>query len=204
MERDGDHAWTEPAPGQRESVTQATWASAPVLAIDDYAWRTAITSDAAALEAIAAQGANRTLFGLPRSEQDFAERVGRAGFRLAMLCHHGDDVVGAAATTLRNHRSMNLQLVCFFAVDARPQLALATYVRHVFWSLPMHRIFVQLPVVDGASSYIRMLKGAGFKEEGVVRGHALVAGQPADVAVLGVLREEFETWCLENEIRLAL
>jgi hypothetical protein len=32
----------------------------------------------------------------------------------------------------------------------------------------------------------------------------MIAGKPTDVAVLGLLRREFEAWCQEHEKRLAL
>ena len=178
--------------------------SPPVLEIDGFAWRAAEPSDGPALEALAARSTNRVLFGLPGSEREFAAGVGRPGFRMAMLCLRGSKPVGAAATNLRNHRSLNLRLVCFFADPVRAALPLAAYVRHLFWSLPLHRVYSQLPMVGGATAYVRLLKGAGFQEEGVIRGHAVVGGRPRDLAVLGVLREEFETWCRENEKRLAL
>ncbi len=81
---------------------------------------------------------------------------------------------------------------------------LAIYVRHLFWSQPLHRVYVQFPVAEDATDYIDLLKRAGFVDEGVVTGYALVRGQPSDVAVLGILRREFEAWCLQNEKRLIL
>jgi hypothetical protein len=185
-------------------VTDLAPPSRAVLDIDGFSWRQAVPSDAAVLEALAARDGNRLLFNLPASEQEFAVRVGRPGFRRAMLCFKERKPVGAAATTLRDQRSLNLQLMCFFAQPARAVAPLAVYVRHIFWSTPLHRIYVQLPVVAGATAYIRLLTAAGFQQEGVVRGHGLVGGRPTDVAVIGLLRRDFEAWCQENEIRLAL
>jgi hypothetical protein len=178
--------------------------SPAVLEIDGVAWRTAGPADAPALEALAARSSNRILFNLPESETAFANGVGRAGLRWPMLCLRGSKPVGAAATKLRNQRSLNVHLICFFADPLRAALPLAVYVRHLFWSLPLHRIYCQLPLVGGATSYVRLLRGAGFHEEGVIRGYAIAGGRPRDLAVLGVLREEFEIWCRENEKRLAL
>jgi hypothetical protein len=175
-----------------------------ILEIDGYAWRQAVPSDAAALEALAARDGNRLLFNLPGSEGEFAVRVGRPGFRRAMLCLQGRKPVGAAATTLRDQRSLNLQLMCFFTQPARAVAPLAVYLRNLFWSSPLHRVYVQLPLVAGATSYIRLLTGAGFQQEGVVRGHGLVRGRPCGVALLGLLRRDFEAWCQEKESRLAL
>ena len=160
-------------------------------------------ADAPAFEALAARDGNRVLFNLPASEDECA-RVGRPGFPAEGVLLNGTSPIGAAATTLRDQRSLNLQLMCFFNQPARAVKPLAVYVRHLFWSVPLHRVYVQLPLVAGATSYIRLLAGAGFKQEGVVRGHALVDGRARDVAVIGLLRRDFEAWCRENESRLAL
>lgn len=178
--------------------------SPAVLEIEGFEWRAAVPSDAPALEALAARSSNRVLFSLPDSEAEFAARVGHAGFRMAMLCMRGSKPVGAAATTLRNNTSLSVRLMCFFAEPVRAALPLAAYIRHLFWIQPLHRVYAQLPMVGGATAYLRLLKDAGFQEEGVIRRHAVVGGRPCDLAVLGVLRGEFETWCRENEKRLAL
>jgi hypothetical protein len=178
--------------------------SPAVLEIDGFAWRTAAPADAPALEALAARESNRDLFALPESETRFADRVGRAGFRWPMLCTRGSKPIGAAATKLRNHRSLNVHLICFFADPIRASLPLATYVRHLFWSMALHRIHCQLPMVGGATEYVRLLTSTGFQEEGVIKQGVVVGGRPIDVAMLGLLREEFETWCRKNEKRLAL
>ena len=60
------------------------------------------------------------------------------------------------------------------------------------------------PVVDAGPAYVSLLRAVGFREEGVVRAHALMRGQSCDLAVLGVVREEFEAWCQTNERRLAI
>lgn len=153
---------------------------------------------------LAAQGANRVLFDLPATQSEFAARVGRPGFRLPMLCLRDSEPVGVGATANRSQVSLNVRLKCFFAQPARAVLPLAAYVRHLFWSLPLHRVYTQFPVVTGAEAYVRLFTGAGFQEEGIVRGHALVEGHPRDLAVLGVLRGEFEAWCRENSSHLIL
>jgi len=179
-------------------------AALAVLELDGYAWRHAQAQDADVLERLAAAGSNRLLFTLPASTADFAAAISKPGFRQPMLCYHGTIPFGAAAYSLRNNHNLNLKLTCFFLQPELATLALAVYVRHLFWSLPMHRIHGQLPLVEAGPDYVRLLKAIGFREEGVVRGHVIVGGQPHDLAVMGVLREEFEDWCLTNESRLAL
>ena len=179
-------------------------ASPPVLQIDAYVWRRALPTDAATFEALAAHGTNRIVFNLPRSADEFAVRMGGPTFGQPMLCLRRSTPVGAAGTTSRNRRSLNLQLACFFVQPARAVLPLAGYLRHLFWAMPIHRVYVQLPAVVGVRSYVRLFREVGFAEEGVVRGHALVGGRPRDVVALGILRKEFEAWCAINESRLAL
>ena len=185
-------------------IASAARPSPAVLEIDGFAWRTAQPSDAAALEALAAKAKNRILFRLPESEAAFEAAVGWPGFRLPMLCLRGSKAVGAAATSQRNHQSQNVRLTCFFADPAHAAVPLAAYVRHLFWMLPLHRVYCQFPMVAGAMAYVRLLKGAGFQGEGTIRGHAVIGGKPCDVAGVGVLRDEFDLWCTENETRLAL
>lgn len=175
-----------------------------ILELDGFAWREAGPSDAPALEALASRDGNRTLFNLPGSEQEFAARVGGPGFRRAMLCFSDSEPIGAAATRSRDQRSANLQLMCFFAQPDTAVLPIAVYVRHLFWSAALHRVYLQLPMVAGAPAYVRLLTSVGFQQEGVVRGHGLVGERPCDVALLGLLRMDCEAWCQENDRRLAL
>ena len=179
-------------------------ASAPVLEIAGCVWRDATAADAHSLAALADLNNHRAMFDLPRSEDEFAERVNRPGFVLAMLCLRGAKPVGVGATRLRNWRSLNLSLVSFFEEPASSTLLLAAYVRQVFWSLPMHRIYLQLPLVSGAEAYRRLFTSVGFIEEGVINGHGIAGAKPLDVAVLGILRRDFEDWCQRNESSLSL
>jgi hypothetical protein len=175
-----------------------------VLELDGFAWREAGPADATTLEALASLDGHRTLFNLPGSEQEFAARVGGPGFRRAMLCYKDNGPIGAAATRSRDQRNANLQLMCFFAEPEKAVWPLALYVRHLFWSAPLHRVYLQLPIVAGAPAYIHLLESVGFQQEGLVRGHGLVGGKPCDVALLGLLRIDCEAWCQENESRLVL
>ncbi|HTE84012.1 MAG TPA: hypothetical protein VK821_04715, partial [Dehalococcoidia bacterium] len=69
-------------------MRQITSAVAAVLELDGFAWREAGPADAGTLDALAAVGSNRVLFNLPASRDEFLARVGRPGFRIAMLCTH--------------------------------------------------------------------------------------------------------------------
>lgn len=175
-----------------------------VLELDGFSWRDARSEDAEVLERLAAVGSNRPLFQLPMFTAEFMRAPSRPGFRQSMLCYHGEKEFGAAAYGMRNMQNLNVRLTCFFTEPARAAAALAIYVRHLFWGMPVHRIHAQLPVVDAGPAYVSLLRAVGFREEGVVRAHALMRGQSCDLAVLGVVREEFEAWCQTNERRLAI
>jgi hypothetical protein len=179
-------------------------AAQAILEIDGWSWRRVAPSDAPALDGLAAISGHRTLFGLPESPGAFWTYVDSHQFRMGMLCTQGVAAVGAAGLSHRNNRSLNMRLVCFFADPTVAMLPLAAYVRHFFWAMPMHRLYVQLPLIDGAEQYTRLLTSIGFAEEGVVRGYGLVDGRPRDVVALGLLRNEFEEWCRTNEGRLSL
>lgn len=185
-------------------MTTAASPSAPVLALDGFAWRFAGPGDATVLDSIAAHGSNRVLFTLPESEGEFAVRLSGTGLRFPMLCTRDSRPCGAAVLGTRSTRDLNAMISCFFIEPSESTLPLAAYVRHVFWMQPLHRLFAQMPMVEGSADYVRLLTGVGFIEEGVVAKHALIGGEAVDVVILGLLRRDFERWCTEKEPRLSL
>lgn len=183
-------------------MTLAATPATPVLQLDGFTWKLASGADAPMFDELAACGANRTIFNLPASADDFAVGLGGAGLRMPMLAMRGTEAAGAAAFGARNHRDLHALLLGFFREPSAAMLPLATYVRHVFWSLPLRRLHVQLPLIDGAAEYVSLFGRIGFVQEGILQGHALIGGRPCNVAVLGILRPEFEAWCRNHERRL--
>jgi hypothetical protein len=139
---------------------------------------------------------NRLLFRLPAE--------GSSSLGRPMLCLRNGEVIGASATSQRNRRSLNAHLTLIFTNPLEATLPAAMCVRHLFWSMPLHRLYVQMPMVGPADQYVAMLSSVGFREEGRVRDFAVVNGESTGVVVMGVLRPEFEAWCQANEKRLAL
>jgi hypothetical protein len=204
MEPDGDGAVAEAAAHLFQEVIGARRPQPAVMEIDGALWRRARQSDGEALDRLAALGDNRRIFNLPRSSAEFESAVGRGGFRQPMVCTREGVEIGGAATTNHDHRSLNVRLLCFFSDPGAATRPLGAYVRHVFWSTPVHRIYMQLPQLGGAGDYVSLACRVGFVEEGTVRAYALVDGRPRDVAALGLLRKEFVAWCEKNEPRLSL
>jgi len=48
------------------------------------------------------------------------------------------------------------------------------------------------------------LERVGFEHEGILSAHVESAEGPQDAIVVGLLRDEFNLWCEQNEPRLAL
>jgi len=185
-------------------VIDGARASPPVLELDGLRWREASPDDAAELAQLVAASHADLAYGLPLSEAAIGAALNRPGLRHAMLCTRGPRVVGAAATRNRNQQAQNLQLACLFARPAGAGAALAVYVRHLFWSLPLHRVYAQFPAVPGTAGQERLLRAAGFTCEGRLAGQALIGGRALDLLCYGLLRRDFDRWCQENEPRLAL
>ena len=204
MEQHGHASEPGQAAGPNSTLTATADSLAPVLELDGFTWRFATPADGSLLDELAGCGANRTIFNLPGSPDEFAARVGGGGLRMAMLCVRDASAIGAAAFAARSHRDLNALLIGFFREPSTAVLPLAAYVRHLFWTLPLRRLHLQIPLVPGAADYVTLFKEAGFTQEGVVPDHALLAGRPCDVAVLGLLRTEFDAWCLTRQSRLVL
>jgi diamine N-acetyltransferase len=60
--------------------------------------------------------------------------------------------------------------------------------RYGFETLNLERIWLE--VVASNERAIRLYRRIGFRQEGLLRAHAYIAGQRADVVVMGILRAE--------------
>jgi UDP-4-amino-4,6-dideoxy-N-acetyl-beta-L-altrosamine N-acetyltransferase len=67
--------------------------------------------------------------------------------------------------------------------------ALATFVRHAFETLNLHRVWLQ--VYDTNPRAARCYEKVGFRREGVMRQHQYLDGKYVDAIVMGLLREEW-------------
>jgi RimJ/RimL family protein N-acetyltransferase len=67
--------------------------------------------------------------------------------------------------------------------------ALPAVIDFAFHRLGLHRLYADTDPRNGPS--IRLLKRLGFRQEGLLREHYLVQGEPQDAVVYGLLRSEW-------------
>ena len=150
---------------------------------------------------------NRLLLDLPQTPQGWEAMIrslAAQAWSLPMLLLGVGQPIGVAAIGLTNLRSRNSYLLSLFATPAQSRVPLALYIRHLFWNFPLTRLYVHIPAVSELEPYLDLHQGVGFRLEGSLRQHTLIGGVRHDVTVLGLLREEFESWCQLHEKRLSL
>jgi hypothetical protein len=178
-----------------------------VPSLDGFSLRRLTAADAVVALEITLAGDHPLLFDIPTSLDGCRALIESARARpwgLPMLCLRDGRPAGWVVTGLDNLRALNAFVLAVFLEPSEASLALALCVRHLFWNFPLHRLYTQFPLIPAAASYRQLYARAGFKEEGVMLQHAVVAGQTADVVVFGVLRDEFDEWAIANEPRLSL
>jgi RimJ/RimL family protein N-acetyltransferase len=146
-------------------------------------------------------------FELPRTEplfDDFVADLAGKTWSLPLLAFDNGEPIGFCFLSILQVKDLNAYLIALFTEPAKSGKALALYIRHAFWSYPLHRLYTQLPSSAMTAAHIGLLTSGGFEREGVLREHITTDGDPRDAVVLGILRDEFEAWCVETEPRLSL
>jgi hypothetical protein len=147
------------------------------------------------------------IFAMPSTDTEFRAFVGEVASRvwsLPLVCVRAGDPVGMCFMNVAQFKNLNAYLVALFVQPEEAALPLALYIRHAFWSFPLHRLYVQLPATAAAIPHLETLERVGFQREGTLVAHVKAARGPQDVIVVGLLRDEFERWCKQNEPRLEL
>lgn len=121
---------------------------------------------------------------------------------LPMVATRDGRPCGVLLNTETDLQSLNCRLVALFSRPERSRLPLALYLRHLFWSLPLHRVYARVPAP--LEDCERLYESLGFACEGSLAAHQLHAGRLVDVRLLGLLRRDFDAWCEEREPWLAL
>ncbi|MDQ6712362.1 MAG: GNAT family N-acetyltransferase [Candidatus Dormibacteraeota bacterium] len=152
-------------------------------------------------------GPNRLLVDLPAAQEEaivFLQQLEKQPWSMLMVAQQGGKRIGALATGLTNLVSLNTYLLAMFLEPAAAMMPLALFTRHLFWTYPLERLYVQFPLLDETEAYGQLYEQAGFQREGVMKKHQSIAARRYDVAVYGLLREDFDRWCTARDPRLAL
>lgn len=142
--------------------------------------------------------------GSPAETDGFFQALAQRPWSLPMLCSHDGEPVGLCLMSVAQLRNLNAYLVALFAEPAVATGLLALYIRHAFWSFPLHRLYVHVPTVKEFKPYEDLYSSVGFRSEGVLTAHIPIGSGRGDAMVLGVLRDEFEAWCAANRPELSL
>ena len=179
----------------------------PLLELDGYSLRRLGSADLPFVQELYNSGSNRLLIELPEGLEAalaFLQQLEQQPWSLLMVAEHDKTPVGVAATGLTNLVSLNTFLLSMFQKPDQATLPLALYVRHMFWNFPLQRMYVQFPILDETESIATLYESVGFQREGAMRQHQAIGGTRHDVAVYGLLREDFDRFWAEKDSRLSL
>jgi len=164
-------------------------------------------NEAPLLSQLLQQRGHRYLLEVPTDEATIKlllSEVGKHAWAMSGALIRDDELVGFGATALPNLRALHASVTALFVDPASARTPLALYLRHLFWSFPLHRLHTQIPDLDLTREYVDLLTSVGFRVEGRLVDHAHIGGQSFDVIALGLLRSDFEAWCDADEPRLGL
>ena len=102
----------------------------------------------------------------------------------------GCALVGGADTQNRHGR-----LIVVAREPRRCTVALGLYLRRLFWSHPLSRIYALVPAaLPQTRAYSELFGACGFVHEGCLLRHLMVKGRLHDLDVFGLLRSDFDAW----------
>jgi hypothetical protein len=178
-----------------------------VVALDGWSLQPFTADEAPLLAQLLAQRGHRYVLDVSPDEATLravlAEII-KSAWTLPCAFVRGDEMAGFATTALPNVRALHAAFTALFVEPSEARLPLAMYVRHLFWSFPLHRLHAQIPDLDLTREYVELLTSVGFAVEGRLVDHSHIGGQTFDVVALGLLRPDFEAWIASNEPRLTL
>jgi hypothetical protein len=169
----------------------------PLSELGDFRMGPLQLGDSAYFRELAGQRENGLLFDMPETDEEylqFFESLRSSPLSLPMLFTSGSHATGVAFMTSALSVSLSAYLVAMFRRPERSRDALVLYVRNVFWSAPLHRLYTHIPLVPETLGHCAALLSAGFVREGVYREHLAAGEVNLDVAVFGLLREDFDRW----------
>jgi hypothetical protein len=179
----------------------------PLLELDGFSLRRLAAPDIPFVLDLHRQGGNRLLVDLPQDGQaamTFLQELEKQPWQMMMVASSEGKPVGVHANGLTNLVSLNTYVLAMYSDASRATIPLALYTRQIFWAFPLQRMYVQFPLLEETESYRDLYRSAGFREEGIMKKHQAIAGRRHDVAVYGLLREDFDQWWATHDPRLAL
>lgn len=166
-----------------------------------------LTGDDYALIQPLLEATPREIFELPMSEaafRGFLLQVERRPWSMPMISTMDGRPKAAFILSPASPKNSHAYLLALMAHAEQCVLPLGLYVRQAFWSYPLHRLYVQLPVTPASRPHSDAFMAAGFVSEGVLAGHILAGSHAQDASVLGLLRQDFDAWCAAHEPRLSM
>jgi len=140
-------------------------------------------------------GAPRRFIGLDVDVRWYEDYLSRRGseVRCAVCLADSGELVGMVSLTRIDHVHRHAEFNAVVGVRDRQNRGIGTaatraLVRHGFFDLNLHRIYVHVLCHNVGS--IRMCEKAGFRHEGTIREGAYKNGRYHDLALMGVLRAE--------------
>jgi RimJ/RimL family protein N-acetyltransferase len=142
-------------------------------------------------------GAPRRFIGLDVDIRWYEDYLARRGseVRCAVCLAESGQLVGMVSLTRIDYVHRNAEYNAMVGERTSQNRGFGTaatraMVRHGFFDLNLHRIYVSI-LRDNISS-IRMCEKAGFREEGTIRQGAYKNGAYHDLVLMGVLRSEIQ------------
>ena len=142
-------------------------------------------------------GAPRRFIGLDVDLKWYDDYLARRGneVRCAVLLADSSQLVGMVSLTRIDYVHRNAEFNAVVGERGKQNRGVGTaatraMVRHGFFDLNLHRIYVSILRENVGS--IRMCEKAGFKEEGTIREGAYKNGQYHDLVLMGVLKSELQ------------
>jgi RimJ/RimL family protein N-acetyltransferase len=127
----------------------------------------------------------------------------KANVNLAICIKGTDEFIGCVALNTIDYLNRSGHCPTFigekehwgkgYASDARILI-----LKHAFYDKGLERIWAQVHL-DNIGS-LRMLEKCGFKQEGIMRKASYVNGSFKDMALLSILRDEFEQVLMQYEL----
>jgi hypothetical protein len=134
---------------------------------------------------------------LTAGEPGFIAAIRAEPWSTPMILLQDGESVAAALIAPADIQHLNGRLVVLARDPRRLVAPLALYLRHAFWSHPLHRLYTIVPRT--ATSHAELLRACGFLDEGRLLGHLRVGARMVDLDVFGLLRGDFDNWCRQNE-----